>query len=248
MSKTIVYLAGIICGLSCSVTSAAEWAYKETKGPEKWADLAPEYSICGSGKNQSPINIDTKKAINIEAAGIKFNYGLTLPETITNTGNLIQVNTRGWAKLNVDDIEFKLQHLEFHIPSEHTIDGKHFPMEIQFIHESEGGQTAIVSRMAIPGRPDRALRKLFEKLPMQAGETEKLSGNALRNIEMKMKVSNYFYYNGSMTTPPCSEGVRWYLMKAPMTFSKEQYNQLKSAVEQDNNRPVQTLNARMILE
>jgi len=245
MRILIAFTLASLCGTQ---SYATEWSYTGDNGPDKWSSIAPENSLCQSGKNQSPVNIDTKKIANFEPNGIKFNYGMTLSETITNTGNLIQVNTRGWAKINVDEIEFKLKRIEFHIPSEHTIDGEHFPLELQFVHESEDKQIAVVSRMAAPGRPDRALRKIFENLPMEAGKTEKLAGNVLKNIEMKRKYGNYYRYNGSLTSPPCSEGVRWFVMKDLMSFSKEQYDLLKKAVEQDNNRPVQILNARMILE
>ncbi len=238
----------LLTSLLLNQAYAAKWSYKDNTAPEKWASLSAENSLCGTGQNQSPLNIDTKKTANFATRGVKFNYGMTRPESITNTGNLIQVKTRGWANINVDDTEFKLIRIDFHIPSEHTIDGKHFPMELQFIHKSEKGKLAIVSKMAVPGRPDRALRRLFEKLPMKAGITENLPPNALKNIEMKKKYGNYYRYNGSLTTPPCSEGVRWFVMKSTMTFSKEQYEKLKLAVPQDNNRPLQALNARLILE
>ncbi len=209
---------------------------------------AAENTLCTSGKNQSPVNIDSKKTSTNKSIGIKFNYDLTLPETITNTGHLIQVKTRGWAKIKVEGVEFVLKRLDFHIPSEHTIDGKHYPMEVQFVHKSADNQLAVVSRMAVPGRPDRTLRKLLENLPMQAGQTEKLAPNALKNIEMKKKYGNYYRYNGSTTASPCEEGVRWYILKTPMSFSKEQYEKLKSAVKEDNNRKIQDLNARIILQ
>ena len=170
------------------------------------------------------------------------------PKNIINTGNLIQVEISGDTNIKTDDIEFVLKRLEFHIPSEHTIDGEHFPMELQFIHESKDNQIAIVSRMVVPGRPDRTLHKLFEDLPMDAGKSERLPANALRNIEVRKKFGNYYKYNGSTTTPPCTEGVRWFLMNPPMTFSKEQYEKLKTAIKQDNNRPIQKLNARVILK
>lgn len=236
-----------ICMLAIMIshtTNAADW----TLGKSKNADKDSVKTLCDSGKNQSPVNIDSKKTSTNKSIGIKFNYDLTLPETITNTGHLIQVKTRGWAKIKVEGVEFVLKRLDFHIPSEHTIDGKHYPMEVQFVHKSADNQLAVVSRMAVPGRPDRTLRKLLENLPMQAGQTEKLAPNALKNIEMKKKYGNYYRYNGSTTASPCEEGVRWYILKTPMSFSKEQYEKLKSAVKEDNNRKIQDLNARIILQ
>ena len=243
-----VLVSILLASVCVSQSHAAEWSYTDDSGPDKWASIAPENDLCATGKNQSPVDIDTKKTANSETRGIKFDYDMTLPESITNTGNLIQVNTRGWAKLNADDIEFELKRIEFHIPSEHTVNGEHFPMELEFVHESKDNQVAIFSRMAAPGRPDRTLRKLLENLPMEAGKTENLPGNALKTIQIVKTYGNYFRYNGSSTRPPCNEGVRWYLMKEPMSFSKEQYDLLKSAIKQDNNRPVQALNARVIME
>ena len=246
--KTLVLTIAVSGVLTQSVAMAQEWSYSGETGPDKWGALAPKNSLCNSGKNQSPLALDVKKTAKIQIKGIKFDYNMTLPETISNTGNMIQVNTGGWAKLNADGIEFKLKRIDFHIPSEHTVNGKHFPMELQFVHESDNKEVAIVSRMAIPGRPDRMLRKLFEKLPMQAGKTEKLAPNTLKTLEMTKKYGNYFRYNGSTTTPPCSEGVHWFIMKQPLTFSKEQYETLKKAVPQDNNRPEQKPFARLVLE
>jgi len=242
--RYITLIFGVLAIIISHTASAADW----TLGKSKNADKYSVKTLCDSGKNQSPVNIDSKKTSANKSIGIKFNYDLTLPETITNTGHLIQVNTRGWAKINVEGVEFALKRLDFHIPSEHTIDGKHYPMEVQFVHKSADNQLAVVSRMAVPGRPDRTLRKLLENLPMQAGQTKKLASNALKNIEMKKKYGNYYRYNGSTTASPCEEGVRWYILKTPMSFSKEQYEKLKSAVKEDNNRKIQDLNARIILQ
>jgi len=204
--------------------------------------------LCASGKNQSPINIDTKKTLNVETKGVKFNYGLIKPQSFKNTGELLQVNVDKGSNIKVDEIEFELQSLNFHIPSEHTLNEKHFPMEIQFIHKSKDNQLATVSMMVVPGRPDRTLRKLLQQLPQNSGESTQLVANALRNIEMKKKFANYYRYSGSDTSPSCTEGVRWFIMKNNLTFSAEQYQMFKKALGQDNNRPVQALNARMITE
>ena len=229
--------------------SQPDWGYDEA---EKWGDLSPDYHLCNTGKNQSPINIDTKKTADGPTQGIKFNYGLITPDKIVNNGKLIQVIVNSTAdkpaNIKVDGTEFILKRLDFHIPSEHTLDKKHYPMEIEYIHESKDGKLANVSLFAVPGRPDRTLRKLIQQLPMKAGDSNPLPANALRNTEMKKKFANYYRYSGSLTTPPCSEGVHWFIMKQPLTFSKQQYQTFKAAISQDNNRPIQDLNARIILE
>jgi carbonic anhydrase len=248
MRKTILLTAFFAAGTSL-FADQPDWQYDET---EKWGSLNPAYTLCSEGKNQSPVNIDTNKTANGPTQGIKFNYGLIVPGNIINTGKLIQVSINSKvdkpANIKVDGTEFVLKRLDIHIPSEHTIDEKHYPMEIQFIHESKQGKRANVSLLAVPGRPDRTLRKLIQYLPLKAGEAKPLPANALRNSEMKRKFANYYRYSGSLTTPPCTEGVHWFIMKQPLTFSKQQYEAFKAAIGQDNNRPVQDLNARLILE
>ena len=228
---------------------ATDWSYsnKDT-GPEKWGELSAENILCKSGKNQSPVDIASKEVLDIETRGVKFNYGLIRPDQLINTGELLQLTVQEGTNIVADGIKFELKRLDFHIPSENTLDGKHFPMEIEFIHASKDNQLAIVSVMVVPGRPDRTLRKLQAYLPLKAGQSNPLPANALRNLEMKKKLGNYYRYSGSSTLPPCTEGVHWFIMKDYMSQSKEQYEAFKAAIKTDNNRPVQKRNARLILE
>lgn len=233
-----------------SILSAqpVEWSYSGETGPEHWADLSPDYALCGSGKNQSPINIDEETAFAVRERGVKFNYGLITPATIKNTGKLIRVDVDPGTNIKADGVTFELKHLDIHMPSEHTVNKKRFPMEIQFVHQSKDKQLAVVSMLVVPGRPDRTLSKLLEQLPMKAGESRPLASNALRNMEQKKKLAGYYQYSGSMTSPPCSEGVHWFIMKNLMTFSQGQYQQFKAALNQKNSRPVQPLHARIIMQ
>ena len=251
MKKIILPIFASLIFVTSAVLSAdtGQWSYSGNKtGPENWASLSPDYALCGSGKNQSPVNIDLKKTVNTQNRGIKFNYGLIVPELIKNTGKNIQVDVSGGANIKVDGIVFELKNLTFHMPSEHTVNNTHFPMEIQFTHESKGKALAVVSMMVVPGKADRTLSKLLKHLPMNAGESKPLPANALRSVEMKKKLGNYHQYGGSTTTPPCTEGVRWFIMKDPLSISNNQQQAFKNAIKQNNNRPIQDLNARMIIE
>lgn len=225
-----------------------EWGYNEDNGPGRWAELSSEYELCGSGENQSPINIASDKTLPARKAGIKFNYGLLQPLGISNDGKHIRVDVKPGADITVEGAAYELKYLSLHMPSEHTVNGQHFPLEIQFIHENAEKHKAGVSLMMIPGRPDRTLNLLMQDFPIQKGETKSLSENALRNLEMKKKLASYYYYNGSMTTPPCTEGMRWFIMQDPLSLSAEQQEAFKQALGVDNNRPVQALNARMVLK
>ncbi len=209
-------------------------------------------TLCETGKNQSPINIDSSqaaRAFNRLRMGLKFNYGQLNPKTIVNTGNGLRLFVEEGANIQIDGQQFFLKALDFHMPSEHTVNGRHFPLEIQFLHESAQQDPAIVSMMFIPGKADRTLRKLIQQqLPTHPGKPRILAANTLKNLEMKKKLANYYRYTGSLTTPPCREGVRWFIMQQPLTIADEQQQALKAAIGKENNRPVQPLHARRVTE
>ncbi len=205
-------------------------------------------TLCYSGKNQSPINIDAKTAVNALKKGLKFNYGRLDPIKISNTGKQLKIDVAQGAGIKVDGIEFQLKYLSFYLPSENTYNKQHFPMEIQFVHQSKDQQFAIVSMMVTMGKSSRTLVKLQSQLPMKIGESKPLAANALRNLERKQKVANYYRYNGSLTSPPCTEGVRWFIMNNPLKISQPHYLRFQQALKKSNNRPVQALNARIILK
>ena len=225
----------------------ANWSYSGETGAEYWASLSPDYRLCGSGKNQSPINIDSKTTLDIQNKGIKFNYGHIVPTTLQNTGKYIQVNIDKGSNIKIDELEFELKHLAIHMPSEHTFDNKQFPMEIQLVHESKTGEKAIVALMVMQGNPDRTLNKILQQMPTKIGETVQLADNTLRNIEMKKKFANYTQYSGSITSPPCTEGVRWYILQQALSLSAEQQKQFQDIMSA-SNRPIQNINARLIFK
>jgi len=241
-------LATLLISTPITLTAKdSNWGYTGDTAPKHWANLSPDNALC-NGKNQSPVNISPNEARNSIKRGLKFNYGRLDPIIMTNTGKQLRIDVAAGAGINIDGLDFALKHLSFHIPSEHTYNNKHFPMEIQFAHQSKDGQLAIVSLVVATGKSSRTLRKLQQQLPMNAGESKPLAANALRNFEKKKKVTHYYRYSGSLTSPPCNEGVRWFIMNQPLKISKVHLQQFRQAIKQDNNRPVQALNARVILK
>jgi carbonic anhydrase len=242
-------LASLIMGiLSVSYAENADWDYHGDTAPAHWSSLTSDYALCNSGKNQSPIDIDPKTARNANKQGLIFNYGRLDAVKMSNTGKQLQIDVAKGASIKIEGIEFELQQMSFHIPSEHTYNQQHFPMEIQFLHQSKAGDIAYVSLMVALGKSSRTLRKLQQQLPMNAGESKQLTANALRNLEKKQKVTNYYRYSGSLTSPPCSEGVRWFIMNKPSRISQRHYQTFKQALQQNNNRPIQALHARTVLK
>ncbi len=247
--STFVSACALLAFTSVSAeNSSTTWTYEGKSGPEYWGELSPANVACSMGKNQSPINIDSKATLDFKQEPIKLNYSMLVAEQIKNTGHSIQVDMRSGGSMTLDGMEFELKQFHFHTPSENTVNGKHFPLEAHFVHQNDVGELAVLAMMFIPGKADAALNTLWENMPMQAGASTRLSAKALKAIETDSKFSNYYRFNGSLTTPPCSEGVRWVVMQTPMTVSEEQIKKLQAALRHPNNRPVQKLNARQILE
>ena len=219
------------------------WSYKNVEG---WAKLSADFTACGAGKNQSPINIEGAVDANLPA--IKFNYNMLTANEIINNGHTVQVNMWSGGEITLDGEKFKLKQFNFHTPSEHMINGKKFPLEAHFVHLNSSGQIVVVAVMFEPGKDDALVEALWKNIPLKAGGSHKLDAKALNSLEFEADVKNYYRYNGSLTTPPCTEGVRWIVMKSPRHVSQAQVLRLQEALSVANNRPVQKLNARVVVE
>ena len=224
---------------------STHWTYRGVTGAEHWGDLSPKFSTCKTGKNQSPINIDTD-ALDADLAPIKFKYNMLTADNIANTGHSIQVKMWSGGSITVDNQVFDLKQFHFHTPSENTINGKHAPLAAHFVHQNKAGDIAVVAMLFEPGASDRTLDTLIQFMPMNAGQTNKLNSKALKNMEGEFKSTEYFRFNGSFTTPPCTEGVRWIVMRKPMSISDRQLLAFQKALKTPNSRPVQPLNARIV--
>ena len=228
---------------------SVHWGYSGKQGPEFWGDLSASYSSCKTGNNQSPVDIDMKNSVlDANLPAIPFDYNIITPSTIVNNGHTVQVNMWSGGEIIVDNIKFTLKQFHFHTPSENTVNGQHFPLEAHFVHLSDKNEIAVVAVFFSPGPDDPTLASLWKKLPMNKGDKEKLASNALKTLQMEKKISSYYRFNGSLTTPPCTEGVRWIVMKRPFHVSRAQVEKLQKALKHPNNRPTQPLNARVIVE
>ena len=220
------------------------WAYEGKEGPDNWAKLSPEFATCDAGRNQSPINIED----SIHAAIKSLKAIQKFPaKDIFNNGHTVQINFKEGNMLALDNAAFQMKQVHFHAPSENTIHGKSFPLEAHFVHADSKGNLAVIGVMFTEGKANQALAKLWEQLPEEEGEPIALK-NRVMPSEFMPDNKGYYRFSGSLTTPPCSEGVRWLLMKNPITASKEQIDAFKKAVHHSNNRPVQALNGRVIIE
>jgi carbonic anhydrase len=241
--KTTMTVA-LFTPLAIAQEVSAHWGYTGHNSPQQWAELSPKNKMCGIGKNQAPINITASLDANLEALEIKY----TQPSAnIINNGHTIQVNIKDGDTIGIDGISFGLKQFHFHTPSENNIDGKSFPLEAHFVHLDKNGNIAVLALMFEEGEENINLAKIWEKMPTKANETNNLS---LDNIATTLLPKNrdYYRFNGSLTTPPCSEGVRWVVLKTPVTISKAQVEKFLNVMKHPNNRPIQNTNARVIIK
>jgi len=219
------------------------WSYEGEGSPKHWAQIDKRFFMCKKGQNQSPVNLTGFTESDLPA--ITFNYHLISTEILDN-GHTEQVNVQKGSSITVDDIVFDLKQFHFHTPSENNINGKSFPLEAHFVHASKEGKLAVVAVMFEEGEPNAALTELWEQMPEKTGEHHTIDAKHLDALIPKKR--DYYRFNGSLTTPPCTEGVRWLVMKKPVTLSKLQINKFAKIMHMHNNRPIQPTNARVILK
>lgn len=236
----------MVAGLAPALALASHWSYEGPQSPQHWGELSPEFSTCQTGKNQSPINIT--HALTAHIAPLNIDYPDS-PSMLVNNGHTLQASfdKKEANTLHMDDIKGDLQQFHFHAPSENTLDGKHAAMEMHLVHKESDGDIVVVAVMFNVGAANPALTDLWKKMPQQAQTstplTEKINMAALLPADR-----TYWRFSGSLTTPPCSEGVTWLVMKHPLTLSEEQLRQFTSVMHHDNNRPVQPLHGRVVVE
>jgi len=220
-----------------------QWSYEKGKyGPENWENLGDGFADCG-GNTQSPIDIITKNVIN-EKNLLKpqFNYGKSKVDIINN-GHTILFNIDGDNNIKLNGKNYKLLQFHYHALSEHTIDGKHSPIEVHFVHKYSDTDFAVIGVMYVEGKENELFKKYLDKFPMDKGEFK--SEDMIDLLKILPNNKSYYFYNGSLTTPPCSEVVNWYILKNPIEASKEQIENF-SKILHENYRPIQALNGRKI--
>jgi len=219
------------------------WGYSGEGGPANWGKLSGDYALCGSGLNQSPINLTG--FVEAELPPLTFNYAGMAVE-ILNNGHTVQANYHPGSNLVVDGRIFHLKQFHFHAPSENLLNGKSYALEAHFVHADDDGDLAVVAVLFTEGEANRTLGLLWDQLP-QAGSSEILAAQ-VRATDLLPEDRDYYRFNGSLTTPPCSQGVIWLVMKQTLPVSTEQVKRFSRLLGGPNNRPVQPLNARMVLQ
>jgi len=244
-----ILVSGLLVASSLLASGHANhWGYTGHTGPENWGDLDSKYTMCKVGVSQSPINIANKVTVATgDLAPIKFHYR-TGASDVVNNGHTVQVNVKDGSFINIDGIKFSLKQFHFHTPSENQIEGKNFPLEAHFVHASDDGKLAVVSVMFEDGKENPILKKIWNKMPHHVGKSASCGLTAKVINDILPTNREYYRFNGSLTTPPCSEGVRWFVMKDYSHISTAQTKEFLELFHHANNRPVQAINARKVMK
>jgi len=247
------------------------WTYDGALGPDHWGDLDPDYALCRLGKEQSPIDI--RNAEKADVPPIRFEYQSGPFRYLTNNGHTIRMNYHDVPGrgnfLVVGDKRYRLMQFHFHRPSEELIDGKPYDMVIHFMHEADDGKVAGVAILLRAGHANASIRQIWDHMPPDDGKEYDIAGQEFNPVGLLPSAyrpngpfphdaalypvgplppnTAYYSYMGSLTAPPCTEGVTWFVLKTPVEISSEQINAFAKLYPHDV-RPPQPLNGRIVKE
>jgi carbonic anhydrase len=249
-------IVAILIGLNLQTTLEAadghadpHWTYDEQ---QSWGELKDPlykppypYAECGIGQKQSPVNIDPQETVRVEKIDALQTRYVDIPLSLTNNGHTIRANT-AQGSLYFGNNEYDLVQFHFHAPSEHRVNGVIYPMEIHFVNGTADGRMAVLGVLVKAGTFNPAFQQILEQSPNQAGQTHE-TALMIRPSQLLPEHSEHFYtYAGSLTTPPCSEGVQWFVLQEFLEVSEEQIVNFTQKFFKDNARSDQNLNGRKL--
>jgi len=241
LGSTITLIIAGLCSSALATTGkTADWSYTAPTGPENWSELSGEYKRCTSGQAQSPIDI--RNAIETERAPLVVTYRPGTA-TVLNNGHTIEVSSAGAGSITVPSGDYAFVQMHFHTPSEETIMGRTFPLNAHLVHRNAAGELAVVALLFEEGTHNPTLEPILTAMPTQKGDVATL--NALNIADLLPTTRHHYSHAGSLTTPPCSEGVRWHVLSTVVQLSTAQL-QAFQALYPMNARPVQPLNGRSV--
>ncbi len=223
---------------------AHEWSYAGAEGPENWGSIKPDYANCRLGQQQSPIDIRDAKREALPSIQFDYKSG---PLKVINNGHTIQVNTSPGSSITVGDKKYELKQFHFHHPSEEHVDGKPYDMVAHLVHADSDGKLAVVAVLLKSGRANSLVQRVWENLPRTEGNEEVVSSVEINPSALLPASTGYYTFAGSLTTPPCSEGVTWFVLKMPSELSADEIAAF-AKIYPHNARPIQPPNGRTILE
>lgn len=244
MKTSIVIAAGLLfLAPLANAQEHAHWSYRGKTGPGQWAQLEGGNAMCAVGKSQSPVDIETGKAAAAASQPLKFDY-VAAQAVVVNNGHTIQVEPANAGTVTIDGVAYKLAQFHLHTPSEERIDGKAYPLVAHLVHKSDVGKLAVVAVLFQRGQTNKTLQPVLSNLPPRAGGKLTLAGPI--DVGDLLPASHASYrFMGSLTTPPCTEDVRWIVLKTPVELSSSQLAAFRTLYPM-NARPTQPLNGREV--
>ena len=221
------------------------WSYAGAKdGVAQWHKLSPEFRQCAQGRRQSPIDI--RDGVKLQLDGVKFDYKIS-PLKIIDNGHTVQVNYAPGSSLVVGGKSYELLQFHFHKPAEERVNGRSYELVAHFVHKSKDDRLAVVAVLFIAGTDHPFIQTLWNNLPIEQLREQELPAVKIDASQLLPKIRGYYTYIGSLTTPPCTEGVQWIVLKTPVQVSRQQIA-VFGRVHDKNARPVQAANGRLIKE
>jgi carbonic anhydrase len=220
------------------------WSYAGANGPEHWGDLSARYELCKAGLMQSPIDLDQANAVGDLEVSTDWRAG---PLTILNSGKTVQANFEPGSYLTSGGTVFKLVQVHFHTPSEHTFSGETYPLVGHFVHATDQGELAVLGVLFEEGEANGELQKVIDAARDAGADPSAMKGATLDPNGLLPDELEVYRYMGSLTTPPCSEGVNWHVVEDTMQASAEQIGAMASMMGM-NARPTLPLNGRLLVE
>ena len=247
MTFALLVVAAVLVREGPHAQWKTRWEYEGAKGVEHWSELDPDYAACDAGKEQSPIDI--QRAEKAELSALRFEYKSGPLKYLINNGYTIRVNYHDAPGsgnfLVVGDKRYQLTQFHFHRPSEEYIHGKPYDMVAHFMHQSSDGKVAGVAVLLKAGRANATVQRLWEHMPMTESKESEVAGVEVNPAGLLPGDTAYYMYMGSLTAPPCTEGVTWFVLKTPVEISAEEITAFAKLYPHDV-RPLQPLNGRVV--
>jgi carbonic anhydrase len=237
----VLTLTGISAASWAQETEAPEWSYEGATGPANWAGLSPQFATCGSGSEQSPIDLRATRERRVAPIRVDYRPSRVVEE---NNGETIVSEVAPGNRLRVGRRSYELVQFHLHIPSEHTVRSRRFPMELHFVHRDENGALAVLGVLLTRGERNAVYERIAAAQPRERGQRRRPAGRI--DLDRLLPRSFRAYrYDGSLTTPPCSEGVRWMVLRQPVELSRSQIASYARLFER-TSRPVQPRGGRAV--